>query len=142
MTVSSPSSLLAALLCHLFVPVYALSVTLTGQTLMLGDVTYYLPATPFTTVSVPKLAGTQSPGGLVPATVVSVGAGNDSIESLGGIVREFAADDVWSTGFLEGRCMTELSLMPLVQPQAKITPWIETKTEEASIFANSKKRTA
>lgn len=97
-------------LCCLFfsyIPdVVALSLTSTGGTLMLGDVPYYVPATPYTTISANGLGRLDSVNGLAPVTVVSVTAGNDSVGSLGSIVGDFAADDVWNTGFLEGRSST------------------------------------
>ncbi|KAL8724664.1 MAG: hypothetical protein Q9181_006724, partial [Wetmoreana brouardii] len=80
---------------------FALSVTLTGQTLTLGDVPYYVPSTPLTTVPAHGLERLQAASGFVPATVVGVSRGNDSIGSLGPIVTGFGMDDVWSTGFLE-----------------------------------------
>ena len=80
----------------------ALSLTSTGQTLMLGDIHYYLPATPVSEISTASTRKLQGVDGLVPVTVVTVSAGNDSIGGLESILKKFAADDVWNTGFLEG----------------------------------------
>ncbi|KAI4143390.1 MAG: hypothetical protein L6R39_004584 [Caloplaca ligustica] len=82
--------------------VLSLSLTSTGGSLMLGDVPYYVPATPYTTLSSHGLNRLQTVNGLAPVTVVSVTASNNSVGSLGSIVGGFAADDVWNTGFLEG----------------------------------------
>ncbi|KAL9038422.1 MAG: hypothetical protein Q9214_005289 [Letrouitia sp. 1 TL-2023] len=92
---------LSALLSIHPIQVYAVSLAYTGRTLMLGDVAYYLPATPFSTLEVPGLGQLQGDNGLVPATVVSATAGNDSVGSLGTLIEGFATDDVWNTGFLE-----------------------------------------
>lgn len=75
---------------------------------MLGDVPYYVPATPYTTLSSHGLNRLQTVNGLAPVTVVSVTASNNSVGSLGSIVGGFAADDVWNTGFLEGRFLLPL----------------------------------
>ncbi|KAL8902189.1 MAG: hypothetical protein Q9207_004842 [Kuettlingeria erythrocarpa] len=80
----------------------ALSFISTGGTLMLGDITYYIPASPYTTVSPQGFNRLNSVNGLSPVTVVSITAGNDTAGGLASIVKDFAADDVWNTGFLEG----------------------------------------
>ncbi|KAL8940250.1 MAG: hypothetical protein Q9216_002904 [Gyalolechia sp. 2 TL-2023] len=74
----------------------------TGGTLMLSDIPYYIPATPYSTISAPGIIRLQSVNGLSPVTVVSITARNGSVANLGSIVGEFAADDVWNSGFLEG----------------------------------------
>lgn len=70
---------------------------------MLGDIPYYIPASPYTTISPQGFGRLNSVTGLSPVTVVSVIAGNDSAGGLGSILKDYAADDVWNTGFLEGR---------------------------------------
>lgn len=80
----------------------AVSLASTGQTLMLADVPYYVPATPYTTVSARGLESLQSANGLAPVTVVSSSSMKSSSGALGSIVGGFTTDDVWNTGFLEG----------------------------------------
>ncbi|KAL9012695.1 MAG: hypothetical protein Q9173_002561 [Seirophora scorigena] len=82
--------------------IVALSLTSTGGTFMLGNVPYYVPAAPYTTISAQGFGRLRSVNGLAPVTVVSATAGSDTIGGLGSIIRDFAADDVWNTGFLEG----------------------------------------
>lgn len=69
---------------------------------MLGNIPYYVPATPYTTVSASGINRLQSVNSLTPVTVVSVSASN-STASLEDIIRGFAADDVWIPDFLEGK---------------------------------------
>ena len=69
----------------------------TGQTLVLNDIPYYLPAEPFTTVAIGKRSGLKSKSGLVPVTVVG---GSDDLQATVQAYGE--VDDVWSTGFLGG----------------------------------------
>ena len=69
----------------------------TGQTILLDGQPYYVPATPLTTVKVGRLKSLPSAGGLVPVTVV------DSLVNLYATFQAYEkADDVWTTGFLEG----------------------------------------
>ena len=69
----------------------------TGQTILLDGLPYYVPATALTTVKVRRLGSLPSAGGLVPVTVV------DSLINLHATVQAYEkADDVWTTGFLEG----------------------------------------
>ncbi|KAL8766820.1 MAG: hypothetical protein Q9209_006478 [Squamulea sp. 1 TL-2023] len=82
--------------------VVALSLASTGGTLMFGDIPYYIPATPYTTISTPGLDRLQGVNSLSPVTVISAAAGNASVGSLGSVVAEFAKDDVWNAGFLQG----------------------------------------
>ncbi len=103
MPLSFPSPVLSLLLSFV-IYVGALSLTSTGGTVMLGDVPYYVPATPYTTISAPGVGRLQYVNGLSPITVVSSTARNASVASLGSIVADFAKDDVWNTGFLHGRC--------------------------------------
>ncbi|KAL8691533.1 MAG: hypothetical protein Q9218_003257 [Villophora microphyllina] len=79
----------------------ALSLTSTGQTLTLGDIPYYLPGTPYITVSAHGFEQLQSANGLVAVTVVNVGVGKDSLSTLESAIGTFVTDDVWNTGFLE-----------------------------------------
>lgn len=80
----------------------AASLTSTGQTLLLNDIPYYVPANPFTTV--PPLTSLHTlhfAGGLVPVTVVGVSASNSSLSTVESIINEFGKDDVWNEGFLK-----------------------------------------
>ncbi len=81
----------------------AASLMFTGQTLLLNDIPYYVPATPLITVpSLSSLTNFGSADGLVPVTVVALPASNSSLNVVGEIVSGFGADDVWNEGFLEG----------------------------------------
>ncbi|KAL8668647.1 MAG: hypothetical protein Q9168_006729 [Polycauliona sp. 1 TL-2023] len=73
-----------------------------GGTLMLGDIAYYIPGTPYTTVAVRGLGRLQNVNGLSPVTVISSTATNATVGSLASIVSDFAADDVWNQDFLQG----------------------------------------
>ena len=85
--------------------VVAASLTSTGQTLLLNDIPYYVPATPFTTISpLTSLNTLYSASGLVPVTIVGVSASNSSLSNLESIINGFSVDDVWNEGFLEGEC--------------------------------------
>ena len=69
----------------------------TGQTIVLNDVPYYVPAESLATISVRRFGGLSSAGGLVPVTVT------ESSTNLQATVRGYGEmDDVWSKGFLEG----------------------------------------
>ncbi|KAI4198696.1 MAG: hypothetical protein LQ346_002716 [Caloplaca aetnensis] len=116
-----PSSTLSCLFFLLFQNAVALSLKSTGGTLMLGDIPYYIPASPYTTISPQGFGRLNSVTGLSPVTVVSVIAGNDSAGGLGSILKDYAADDVWNTGFLEGRLQRSLTeaLRILVGPTDK-----------------------
>lgn len=94
---------LCSLLLFNFEQIMALSLISTGGTLMLGNIPYYVPATPFTTISTSGFGRLQSVNGLAPVTVISITAANNSIGHLSSIIGDFAADDVWNTGFLDGR---------------------------------------
>ena len=75
----------------------------TGQTLLLNDIPYYVPATPFVTVpSSASLKNFGSANGLVPVTVVALPSSNSKLSDVEAILSGFAADDVWNEGFLEG----------------------------------------
>ncbi|KAL8653536.1 MAG: hypothetical protein Q9226_003809 [Calogaya cf. arnoldii] len=83
--------------------VAALSLKSTGRTLMLGDIPYYVPATPYTTISVHALGRLQSINGLSPVTVLGAVGNNATVGSLSSILAEFTTDDVWNADFLQGR---------------------------------------
>lgn len=94
----------AIILFLLFARLTAAVLTLTGQTLFLDGIPYYVPAAPITTVAsldALQLAGTA--GGLVPITVVGIAATNSSADAVGSIIAGFHADDVWNEGFLKGK---------------------------------------
>lgn len=79
------------------------SLMFTGQTLLLNDIPYYVPATPLITLpSFSFLPKFDSADGLVPVTVVALPTSNPTLSSLGAVVSGFGADDVWNEGFLEG----------------------------------------
>ena len=81
----------------------AATLMFTGQTLLLNDIPYYVPATPFVTVpSFSSLTTFGSANGLVPVTVVALPSSNSSLSNVGAILSGFGADDVWNKGFLEG----------------------------------------
>lgn len=80
------------------------TLTSTGQTLLLNDIPYYVPATPFVTIPVlSSLKILPSAAGLVPVTVVQVSTLNDSLSDLESIIEGFGVDDVWNEEFLEGK---------------------------------------
>lgn len=79
------------------------SLTSTGRTLVLNDIPYYVPATPFATL--PLLHPLQSAtfaDDLAPVTVVRLPASNASLGVLEQAINGFGADDVWNEGFAEG----------------------------------------
>ena len=81
----------------------AASLMFTGQTLLLNDIPYYVPATPFVTVpSFGSLTNFGSANGLVPVTVVALPSSNSSLSTVEAVLSGFGADDVWNEGFLEG----------------------------------------
>ena len=81
----------------------------TGQTLVLNDIPYYVPSTPFTTIPFLKsLHGLTSAGGLAPVTVVQLAASNASLSGLEQAIDGFKVDDVWNEGFVEGTWMFEV----------------------------------
>ncbi|KAL8837249.1 MAG: hypothetical protein Q9176_005783 [Flavoplaca citrina] len=96
------SSLFLALLLSLVSYGAASTLTSNGGTLMLGDIAYYVPGTPYTTVSVQGLGRLQSVNGLSPVTVIGATANNATLASLSSIVADFATDDVWNPDFLQG----------------------------------------
>lgn len=99
----------AFVLSILFLRLATASLTSTGQTLLLDDIPYYVPAAPFTTVSsLASLKPLGSAGGLIPVTVLGVSATNPSLTTLAGIIDGFGSDDVWNGGFLEGKCTNVL----------------------------------
>ena len=83
-----------------------------GQTLLLNDIPYYVPATPLITLpSFSSLTNLGSADGLVPVTVVALPTSNSSLSVLGAVVSGFGADDVWNEGFLEGMYSDNSPLM-------------------------------
>jgi len=96
---------LIGILHIVFLRLAATVLTSTGQTLLLNEIPYYVPATPFATV--PMLSSLQtlsSAGGLKPVTVVRLSASNNNLSSLESIIDGFGTgDDVWNEGFLEGK---------------------------------------
>lgn len=81
----------------------AASLMFTGQTLILNDIPYYVPATPFVTVpTFSFLTNLDSANGLVPVTVITLPSSNSSLSNVEPILSGFGADDVWNEGFLEG----------------------------------------
>ena len=90
----------------------AASLIFTGQTLLLNDISYYVPATPF--VTVPSFASLNSFGsanGLVPVTVVALPSSNSNLSNVEAILNGFGADDVWNEGFLEGMCSDDSQVL-------------------------------
>ncbi|KAI4257713.1 MAG: hypothetical protein LQ352_001553 [Teloschistes flavicans] len=96
-----PLTIFCGLFSLLVTNAVALTLTSTGGTLTLNDVPYYVPGTPYTTVSTRAFQGLQNVNSLVPVTVVNVAAGNDSLSDLESVIGKFATDDVWNSGFLE-----------------------------------------
>lgn len=85
---------------------WAVTLRSTGQTVVLNDIPYYVPGTPFATIPFLKsLQSTASAGGLVPVTVVRLSASNASLSGLERAIDDFEEDDVWNEGFLEGTSM-------------------------------------
>lgn len=92
---------------------WAISLRSTGQTLVLNDIPYYVPGTPFaTTPFLKSLQGTASAGGLIPVTVVRLSASSASFSGLERVIDDFEEDDVWNEGFLEGTSIWRLELLP------------------------------
>ena len=90
----------------------AASLIFTGQTLLLNDIPYYVPVTPF--VTVPSFASLNSFGsanGLVPVTVVALPSSNSNLSNVEAILSGFGADDVWNEGFLEGMCSDDSQVL-------------------------------
>ncbi|KAL9576846.1 MAG: hypothetical protein Q9212_006769 [Teloschistes hypoglaucus] len=96
-----PLTFYCALFSILVPDAVAVTLTSTGGTLTLNEIPYYVPGTPYTTVSTRAFQGLQSVDGLVPVTVVNLAAGNDSLSNWKSVLGKFAADDVWNSGFLE-----------------------------------------
>ena len=84
---------------------WAVSLTSTGQTLVLNEVPYYVPAIPFAALQFPtSLQSAASAGGLVPVTVVKLPVSNATLSGreLEQAINGFGVDDVWNEGFMEG----------------------------------------
>ena len=92
------SAALLLFVLYLFSPLIAgVSLSSTGSTLVLDDVPYYIPPTPFAHVKSLRhgqFASLTAANGLVAATVIG-SAGLDLVT--------WEKDDVWSSGFLGGR---------------------------------------
>ena len=105
---SARSMSLVSIVISLFLPaehVFSQLVS-TGQTVAVHDIQYYVPATPFVTVSLRTFPKFQACGDLTPVTVVQ------SLVDIQLTVKGYAeADDVWSTGFLKGKRLTVQSCM-------------------------------
>ncbi|KAM0798757.1 glutamyl-tRNA amidotransferase [Usnea florida] len=98
---TSPASLVA-LPCIFHNLTTAISITITGQTLVLNDVPYYLPAASFATLPFfASLKDAASAVGFVPVTVVELSTSDASQSGLEHVIDRFGADDVWNSGFLE-----------------------------------------
>ena len=83
----------------------AASLILSGQTLDLDGISYYLPPEPFTVVSAFPVDGLYSAGGLVPVTVVGTSDMQINQDRLSTIIEEYGKlDDIWNPGFLTGAC--------------------------------------
>ena len=97
--------LVLALYLSLFPGEVVGSLQSTGQTLLLNDLPYYVPATPVAAISTLKsLKKLPSDNALVPVTVVDLSASNSSLSTLEAIIASFGVDDdVWNEGFLEGK---------------------------------------
>ena len=96
--VSLVSCAAALLSLSLFATRSAAQLALTGQTLVLDNVPYYVPPTAFATVTVQRLRGLPSAGELFPVTVVDTSANlQATVQGYGEV------DDVWSACFLEGK---------------------------------------
>lgn len=88
------------------------SFTLTGQTLFLDNIPYYLPAIPANTVPpLNSLRSLNSAGGLVPVTVLGTATTNLSSSTLESIIDGFKTDDVWNEGFLDGKVTPKLRIL-------------------------------
>jgi len=109
----------AIILFLLFARLTAAVLTLTGQTLFLDGIPYYVPAAPITTVaSLDALQLVGTAGGLVPITVVGIAATNSSANTIGSIIDGFHADDVWNEGFLKGKSTPPGSSFCFLQPSS------------------------
>lgn len=96
----------------------AVSLESTGQTFVLNDIPYYVPATPFTTIPLLKpLESAASAGGLVPVTVLEVSASNATLSGLEQAIDGFSIDDVWNEGFLEAILISYATEAKPIVPQ-------------------------
>lgn len=112
-----PFITLSLFLSPLFQPLTgAASLISTGQTLLLNDIPYYVPATPFATLPLPSpLQSAAFAGGLAPVTVVGLSAGNAGLSGLEQAISGFGGDDVWNWGFGQGRWGVVFLSMVLVR---------------------------
>ncbi|KAG8526482.1 uncharacterized protein KY384_008682 [Bacidia gigantensis] len=79
----------------------ALSLTSTGSTLLLNEISYYIPASPFIVLPSPSLSeSAPSAGGLTPVTVIAASS-NASFSTVDQIIKILGSDDVWTEDFLQ-----------------------------------------
>lgn len=77
------------------------SFSLTGSTVLLNDVAYYVPPDVIATISVPKSISKKD--GLTPITVVSPSGKGFTEQALSSLVATYKnGDDVFQDGFLQG----------------------------------------
>ena len=97
--------LVVVFLFHCFICTHSVYATLvsTGQTLLLNDLPYYVPAKAFTTLPLPYIKSLSFAGGFVPVTVVGLSSVNSSQGTLATVIDSFGSDDVWNAAFLEGK---------------------------------------
>lgn len=99
--IMTPAAILLFFVC--LVPlVSTVSLTSTGSTLLLGDIAYYVPGTPFANLpSFSNLEHLASDGGFIPVTVIGT-TPKSSFSTRDQLIQSFEVDDVWNEGFLEG----------------------------------------
>ena len=99
-----------------FIGTYTVYATLvgTGQTLLLNDLPYYVPAKALTTLPLPYVKSLSFAGGLVPVTVVGFSSVNSSQGTLSSVIDAFGSDDVWNEAFLEGK--TKIRAAEVIAP--------------------------
>ncbi|EMC92140.1 hypothetical protein BAUCODRAFT_278175 [Baudoinia panamericana UAMH 10762] len=99
----SPSIVFSGLAAlTLAIPAFSYTFSPTGQTVDLDGISYFVPATPVSTIRTygPLHGWAQGSGGLTPVTVVTTASTNFS--SLASTIANFTSvDDVYSAGFLE-----------------------------------------
>ena len=98
-----PKATMILFLCYVFTllpPMNAISLTSTGSTIVLSDISYYVPATPLVTfASLASINNIASAHGLTPVTVIG-GTPNSSFSTTEEVLSAFSYDDVWNEGFL------------------------------------------
>lgn len=102
---------LTALFCSLLALTAAATdggnLTSTGSTVNLNGIPYYIPGSPFASITKPQsqiLTGKPSVfGGLVPVTIVGTSSVTFNLVDLYQSVKSYGEkDDVWNVGFLPG----------------------------------------